>query len=179
MPIDMTEMVIAALPGPDGCIDPPRLPAPSGMTYQWANTTLMGRPDLDRLSLLLDNGWAFVAPSVHPTVLAMTMGNAVNGQAFCLLHKSTAHVAEQRARERAPHMDLDTRAIDIMERYTGSAPLVSLGGAAMRVSVAKRHDDGEIARPLDTLDEVRAELLKRFAEADVRLFMRRHFGEQK
>lgn len=176
MSVDMTALVITGLPGPDGCFDPPKFPAPPGTTYQWVNTTLMGEPDLKRLYDRLYNGWSFVVPSAHPEALAMTMRHAVRSQGFCLMERPTALIEEQRAIERAPHMDLDIRALSILERYTGDASQVSVQGQSLRVSIRKRTKDGVVARPLNTLDEVRAELAVHFDPADVRLFMKRHFG---
>ena len=177
MSIDMTAIVIAALPE-RGCFDPPQLPVPAGTTYQWVHTTLMGEPDLQSLHQRLDSGWTFVAPSVHPTSLAMTVDEAIGRQGFCLMGKPTVLIEEQRAKERAPHMDLDIRVLSILERYTGDAPRVNVGGVALNVSVTHRLKDGTKAAPISTLDEVRSELAKRgFAQADIRLFMQRHFGE--
>ena len=128
-----------------------------------------------KATMMIDDGWTFVAPSAQPTIPPMTLAKAIKSQAFCLLERSTALVLEQRARERAPHMDLDTRALAIMGRYTGDAPIISVG--RIRVTVTKlRADDEEAPPPLTTPEEVRTELLKRFAPADVRLFMQRHFG---
>lgn len=177
MPIDMTERVIAALPSA-GCFDPPQLAAPDGTTYTWVNTTIMGDPDLARLQQRLATGWSFVTPDTHPDALAMTMGEAILSQGFCLMAKPTAQVEEQRAIERAPHMDLDIRALSILERYEGEAQHVSVKGQSLRVSIRKRTRDGSVAGPLKTLDEVRTELAKHFDAADVRLFMQRHFGTQ-
>ena len=177
MPVDMTAVVIAALPSA-GCFDPPQYPAPDGTTYTWVNTTIMGDPDLARLQQRLATGWSFVTPDTHPDALAMTMGEAILSQGFCLMAKPTAQVAEQRAIERAPHMDLDIRALSILERYEGEAQHVSVKGQSLRVSIRKRTRDGSVAGPLKTLDEVRTELAKHFDAADVRLFMQRHFGTQ-
>ena len=177
MPLDLETMVIAALPSRDGGIDPPQIPAPPGITYQWTNTTIMGEPDLKRLSQLADTGWTFVPPSAHPTVPAMILGAAIATRAFCLVAKPTALIEDQRAKERAPHMDLDIRVLSILERYTGGAPRVSVGGVNLSVSITHRLKDGRTAAPIETLDEIRFELAKRgFPEADIRLFMQRHFG---
>lgn len=94
------------------------------------------------------------------------------------MEKPTALVEEQRAVERAPHMDVDIRALSILERYTGDAQQVTVKGQSLRVSIRKRDKDGIVARPIETLDEVRAELAKHFDPADVRLFMKRHFRTQ-
>lgn len=169
-------VVIVALPSPDGGIVPPQLAPPDGITYHWANTTLMGEPDLGRLNGMLGDGWAFVPTEAHPEALTMTVGETIGAQAFCLLEKPSALVAEQRARERAPHMDLDIRVLGVLQRYTGKDHAATIGGQSLRLSITHRDKDGTVAKPLETLDEVRAELLKRFAEADVRLFMQRHFG---
>lgn len=57
----------------------------------------------------------------------MTMDEAIAAQAFCLMQRPTADVQEQRARERAPHMDMDFRMLTILGRYTGIRPLSHLG----------------------------------------------------
>lgn len=138
----------------------------------------MGDPYLKTLHERLENGWTFVAPSDHPSMLALSIKATMAQQGFCLLAKPTPDIEEQRARERAPHMDVDIRVISIMERYTGEAPLVSVGGTALKVSVKHRLKDGTVALPIPTLVELRAELAKRgFPEADIRLFMKRHFGK--
>lgn len=140
--------------------------------------TLLGEPDLKHLRQMQSDGWAYVAPSAHPELLAMTMADAMQARAFCLMHKSTAAVQEQRARERAPHMDMDFRVLAILERFTGPKPTMR-GPNRMAVSVRRRKPEGEDPNappPIHTVNDLRAELLKRFAEADVRLFMQRHFG---
>ena len=177
MSVDLTAVVIAAFPV-RGCFDPPHVAAPAGLIYQWVNTTLMGSLDLKPLQQRLGNGWSFVAPSKHPELQATTLAKIVDGHGFCLLEKPTALVAEQRAMERAPHMDLDIRALSILERYEGKAQHVSVKGQSLRVSIRKRSKGGTIAGSLKTLDEVRDELAKHFDAADVRLFMQRHFGTQ-
>ena len=175
--MDTAQIVIVALPE-RGYFDPPEVPSPEGMTYQWVNTTLMGDPYLKTLHERLENGWEFVAPSVLPSMLALSIDEAITRQGFCLVAKPTSDIEEQRARERAAHMDVDIRVISIMERYTWEGSNVNVGGVAMNVSVTHRLKDGTEAAPLNTLVEVRAELAKRgFPEADIRLFMKRHFGK--
>lgn len=172
--------VIIALLNPDGGITPPDLAPPAGTNYHWANLTVMGTPDLEGMQKKLRDGWTFVPPSAHHGASAMPLDEAIECQAFCLMEKATILVQEQRARERAHHMDLDTRVLGIMKRYTGEAQRISIGGIDMIVDVTRRaeRDGAEIvARPINTLDEVREELAKRgFPEADVRLFMKRRFG---
>lgn len=177
MPIDMDALVITALPSPNGGIEPPELPAPEGTTYLWANTTLMGEPDTKRLNDLLGSGWAFVAPVAQPDALAMPMGRATAARGFCLMEKATALVEGQRAQDRAAHMDLNIRALSILERYTGEAPRINIRGQSLRITIAKRNKDGAVAPPLKTLYEVEQELARcGFPAADICLFMQRHFG---
>lgn len=179
MTFDMAAPVVAGFPDKDGCFDPPQLQAPAGTTYLWANTTVVGQPDLDRLGKLLRDGWSFVLPTEQPSATSEPLGATILRNGFCLMEKPTELVAEQRARERAPHMDMDIRVISIMERYTGEAQPVELAGVTLGITVKHRLKDGTMAAPLETPADVQAELLKRgFAPADVRLFMQRHFGKE-
>lgn len=178
MSLDMTALVVAALPSPDGGIEPPDLRAPVGITYRWVNTTILGNPDLETMAKRHDDGWTFVAVDRHPEALKMTLEEATAKQAFCLMERGTDAVQEQRAKERAAHMDVDIRVLNILERYTGETPEIVVGGVPLRASARKTITDGTLARPITTLDELRAELAKHyFTEADIRLFMQRHFGE--
>lgn len=95
--------VIVALPkqttaiAPDP-IDPWSIKAPEGTTYQWVRTALLGEPDPANVQARLDNGWAFVAPTVHPGAPASTVEQAIETHGLILMEKPTAAVQESEAK---------------------------------------------------------------------------------
>ncbi len=102
--------VVAALPKVPGsapalpeAIDPWAITAPSGTTYQWVRTALLGEPDPANLHKRLDNGWDFVLPEAHPGAPVSTVEHAIEASGLVLMQKSTAEVQAQLAEERVEH----------------------------------------------------------------------------
>ena len=65
---------------------------PSGMTWQWVATHVMGQPDPGRLEARLANGWRPVVPSAHPGMPSVDIEEAINSGGFVLMQKPTAEV---------------------------------------------------------------------------------------
>lgn len=96
--------VVAVLPKVPGLapepIDPFSITAPSGTTYQWVRTALLGEPDPANVAARVENGWTFVAPTLHPGAPTATLGNAIESSGLVLMQRPTAEVEAQLLKER-------------------------------------------------------------------------------
>lgn len=138
-------------------IDPWSIQAPSGTTYQWVRSALLGEADPTNVQARLDSGWTFVAPTTHPGAPISTVQKAIETQGLILMEKPTAEVELTVARERAPRMDADHRASGLLRRLR-----------------AEPSEDDEI-EPIATADDLALELRQiGYTQADVRLFFQRH-----
>jgi hypothetical protein len=95
----LPKMALDAVAAPS--IDPFKIVAPDGTTYQWVRTALLGVPDPENLQARLDNGWTFVAPAEHPGAPSSTLGHAIEETGLILMQKPTAEVVAYQAKERA------------------------------------------------------------------------------
>ncbi len=139
-------------------IDPWSIQAPPGITYQWVRSALLGEADPANIQARLDNGWAFVAPSVHPGAPVSTVEKAIETQGLILMQKPTPDVELTLARERALRMDADHRVARLQSRFR----------------VGPDEDDDEI-EPIATADALALELRQiGYTQADIRLFFERH-----
>lgn len=95
--------VIAVLPKAASIADaapvlqPYDIAAPSGWTYQWVATHVMGEPMPQNVEVRLNNGWTFVPPVNHPTVPAVDIARAVDGGGLILMQKETRLIAPPKA----------------------------------------------------------------------------------
>ena len=81
-------------------IDPWAIQAPFGTTYQWVRCALLGEPDPLNVEKRLENGWTFVAPSLHPGAPLSTAERAIETCGLILMEKPTIEVNKALAVER-------------------------------------------------------------------------------
>lgn len=81
-------------------IDPWAIKAPDGIIYQWVRTALLGVPDPANVAARLDNGWLFVAPSIHPGAPVSTVERAIEACGLILMEKPTVEVVKALQAER-------------------------------------------------------------------------------
>lgn len=94
--------VVAVLPSMPGMapvlpkvLDPFSIKPPEGLTYQWVRTALLGEPDPANVAARVENGWTFVAPSIHPDAPTATLDTSIESGGLVLMQKPTSEVTAQ------------------------------------------------------------------------------------
>lgn len=100
--------VVAVLPEMPGmapvlpkALDPFAIKPPAGLTYQWVRTALLGEPDPANVAARVENGWTFVAPSIHPDAPTATLDISIENGGLVLMQKPTSEVMAQLAKDHA------------------------------------------------------------------------------
>lgn len=86
--------VASPAPPPANVLDAAK--PPSGMTYQWVRTHLMGEPDIENVEARIQNGWTFVRPKDQPHMPTEDAALAIENGGLILMEKPTAAVDAER-----------------------------------------------------------------------------------